>query len=112
MRGQSSQQTTATEQAIKARFASVRVQSLQDEFARFCSDTQKIKAEMTAMLAERGLRDLAFAVVAMYPPDRSLNGLSMRQVALKMGGADSADAQFEAARVNPTGELPEPTESL
>jgi hypothetical protein len=46
MRGQSSQQTTATEQAIKARFASVRVQTKQDEFARFCSDTQRIKAEV------------------------------------------------------------------
>ena len=59
---------------------------------------QKIKAEMASALAERGLRDLSFAVVAMYPPDRSLNGLSMRQVALRRGDADSADAQFEAAR--------------
>jgi hypothetical protein len=46
MRGQASQQTTATEQSIKARFASVRIQSMQDEFARFCSDTQRIKAEI------------------------------------------------------------------
>jgi hypothetical protein len=46
MRGQASTTTTATEQAIKARFASVRVQTLQDEFARFCSDVQKIKAEI------------------------------------------------------------------
>lgn len=59
---------------------------------------QQIKTEMAATLAQRGLRDLAFAVVAMYPPDRSLNGLSMRQVALRMSGADSADAQLEAAR--------------
>ena len=48
MRGQAANQSTATEQAIKARFASVRVQSMQDEFARFCSDTQKIKAEIIA----------------------------------------------------------------
>src|SRR5207253_1902434 len=48
MRGQASQQTTATEQAIKARFASVRVQFMQDEFARFCSDVQRIKAEIIA----------------------------------------------------------------
>jgi N-acyl-D-amino-acid deacylase len=59
---------------------------------------QKIKAEMLALLLERGLRDLSFAVVAMYAPDRSLNGLSMREVALKRGGADSADAQLEVAR--------------
>jgi hypothetical protein len=50
MRGQASQQTTATEQAIKARFASVRVQTLQNEFARFCSETQKIKAEIISKL--------------------------------------------------------------
>ena len=49
MRGQASQQTTATEQAIKARFASVRVQSLQDEFARFASDVQKLKAEIISL---------------------------------------------------------------
>ncbi len=59
---------------------------------------QKIKTEMASMLAERGLRDLAFAVVAMYPPDHALNGLSLRQVALRKGGSDTADAQFEAAR--------------
>ena len=48
MRGQASGQATATEQSIKARFASVRVQSLQDEFARFCTETQRIKAEIIA----------------------------------------------------------------
>lgn len=48
MRGQASEQTTATEQAIKARFASVRVQTLQDEFARYASDAQRIKAEIIA----------------------------------------------------------------
>jgi len=58
----------------------------------------KIKTEMQQLLAERGLRDLSFAVVAMYAPDRSLNGLSMREVAIKRGGADSLDAQLDAAR--------------
>jgi hypothetical protein len=37
---------TATEQSIKARFASVRTQSLQDNFARFATDLQRIKAEI------------------------------------------------------------------
>ena len=37
---------TATEQAIKARFGSVRAQKLQDDFARFCSDVQRLKAEI------------------------------------------------------------------
>src|SRR5262245_46070324 len=59
---------------------------------------QKIKAEMQALLAERGLSDLAFAVVAMYSADRSLNGLSMRQIALRRGAPDTLDAQLETAR--------------
>jgi N-acyl-D-amino-acid deacylase len=59
---------------------------------------QKIKIEMASLLAERGLRDLSFAVVALYRPDASVNGLSMPQVAQRRKGSDSADAQFEAAR--------------
>jgi hypothetical protein len=39
---------SATEQAIKAKFASIRVQALQDEFARFASDLQRLKAEIIA----------------------------------------------------------------
>jgi hypothetical protein len=47
MRGQGTQGgVTATEQRIKARSASVRIQALQDEFARFASDVQRIKAEI------------------------------------------------------------------
>ena len=59
---------------------------------------QKIKTEMLSMLDARGLHDLSFAVVAMYAPDRSLNGLSMREVALRRGGRDAVDDQLEAAR--------------
>jgi N-acyl-D-amino-acid deacylase len=59
---------------------------------------EKIKEEMAALLAERGLRDLSFAIVALYRPDASLNGLSMPQVAQRLKGSGSADAQFEAAR--------------
>lgn len=58
----------------------------------------RIKAEMRALLAERGFSDLAFAVVAAFPPDPSLNGLSMKQVAAKLLGADDGEAQLEAAR--------------
>ena len=58
----------------------------------------RIKAEMRDLLAERGFGDLSFAVVASYAEDPSRNGLSMKQVAMKLGGDDSADAQFEAAR--------------
>ena len=46
MRGQSTAGATATEQALKAKFASTRVQEFQNEFARFASDAQRIKAEI------------------------------------------------------------------
>ena len=47
MRGQSTgPAATATEQSIKAKYGSVRMQALQDEFARFASDLQRIKAEV------------------------------------------------------------------
>lgn len=49
LRGASSEGgVSATEQKIKAKFASIRVQALQDEFARFASDLQRIKAEIIA----------------------------------------------------------------
>lgn len=48
LRGASTMQASATEQAIKAKFASIRVQALQDEFARFASDLQRLKAEIIA----------------------------------------------------------------
>ena len=59
---------------------------------------QRIKSEMASLLAARGLPDLSFANVAMFTPDPSLNGLTMKQVASRRKGRDSADAQFEAAR--------------
>ena len=48
MRGaaQAGQAATATEQSIKAKFASVRVASLQNSFARFAADLQRLKAEV------------------------------------------------------------------
>ncbi len=47
MRGQGTQSgVTATEQGIKAHFGSVRLQALQDEFARFATDLLRIKAEI------------------------------------------------------------------
>jgi N-acyl-D-amino-acid deacylase len=59
---------------------------------------RRIKAEMRTMLAERGIDDLSFAVVASYGADPSLNGLTMAQVAVRLSGSDSPDAQLEAAR--------------
>lgn len=46
LRGASAAAETATAQSIKAKFASTRVQSQQDEFARFATDLQKLRAEV------------------------------------------------------------------
>ena len=46
MRGESDAGETATAQSIKAKFASVRVQALQDEFAHFATDLQALKAHI------------------------------------------------------------------
>ena len=58
----------------------------------------KIKKEMAALVAERGFTDLSWATVASYRADPSLNGLTMKEVAQKLVGSATADAQFEAAR--------------
>ncbi len=59
----------------------------------------RIKTEMQQLLAERGFNDLSWATVATYRPDPSLGGLSMKDVAVKLVGDASADAQLEAARL-------------
>jgi hypothetical protein len=46
LRGATQAGETATAQSIKAKFASVRVQAQQDEFARFATDLQKLRAEV------------------------------------------------------------------
>ena len=70
MRGQATQQTTATEQAIKAKFASVRVQSFQDEFARFASDVQAIKGQIISKHFE--IQTIIERSNVMFTPDRDL----------------------------------------
>ena len=46
LRGQSGEYSAASSDQLKAKFASVRVQCLQDEFARFASDVMGLKAEI------------------------------------------------------------------
>lgn len=49
MRGQSTERrTSATEQSLKAKFASVRIQFLQDMFANFATDLQVLKADIVS----------------------------------------------------------------
>jgi N-acyl-D-amino-acid deacylase len=53
---------------------------------------------MRALLAERGIPDLSFAVVSSYRADPSFNGMSIKEIAAKTRGSDSLDAQLEVAR--------------
>lgn len=46
LRGSTQSGETATAQSIKAKFASVRVQAMQDDFARFATELQKLRAEV------------------------------------------------------------------
>lgn len=92
---------TAASSTLGIRFPSWALEGGPSRMAERLTDPatwSKIKAEMGELLAERGLRDLAFAVVATHRADPSLNGLSMKQVAVRRLGAESADAQLEAAR--------------
>lgn len=55
---------------------------------------QKVRAEMRELIRERGLEDYAFARIAEYRTDRSLNGLTIPQAAQKLlGNADLASQQ-------------------
>ena len=92
---------TAASSSLGIRFPAWALEGGQAAIATRLNDPAtwaKIKTEIRGLLAERGLSDLSFAVVASYRPDPSLNGLSMKQVAARIAGADSFDAQLEAAR--------------
>jgi N-acyl-D-amino-acid deacylase len=92
---------TAASSTLGIRFPSWALEGGQAKIAERLNDPatwQKIKTEMAGLLAERGLRDLSFAVVALHRADPSLNGLSMQQIAVRRLGSGSADAQLETAR--------------
>jgi N-acyl-D-amino-acid deacylase len=92
---------TAASSTLGIRFPSWVLEGGQEKIAERLNDAAtwaKIKTEMAQLLADRGLKDLSFAVVASYRADPALNGLTMKQVASKLKGSDTPDAQFEAAR--------------
>jgi len=92
---------TAASSTLGIRFPAWALEGGQAAIARRLSDAAtwtKIKSEMQVLLAERGLSDLSFAVVASHRADPALNGLTMKQVAAKRNGAETLDAQLEAAR--------------
>jgi hypothetical protein len=90
MRGQGARVATATEQSIKAKFGSVRVQAMQDEFARFASDLQKLRAELIAshfdaetILAKSNAANTFDAQVAPRAAELLKSGLSQYRVEVK-----------------------------
>lgn len=92
---------TAASSGLSIRFPAWALEGGSEQVAKRLNDAatwRRIKAEMKQMLAERGLNDLSFGVVASYEADPSLNGLSMKEVASRLKGAGDTDAQFEAAR--------------
>jgi len=92
---------TAASSSLSIRFPGWALEGGQEKIAERLNDPAtwtRIKEELKGLLAERGLKDLSFAKVASYRHDPSLNGLSMQQVAEKLKGSGTADAQFEAAR--------------
>ena len=92
---------TAASSTLGIRFPSWALEGGQERIVQRLNDPEtwaRIKTDMRGLLAERGLPDLSFAVVASYGSDPSLNGLSIKQVARKLRGADSVDDQFESAR--------------
>jgi N-acyl-D-amino-acid deacylase len=92
---------SAASSTLGIRFPSWVLEGGQEKIAGRLNDPAtwaRIKEEMKGLLAERGLKDLSFAVVASHSSDPALNGLTLKQVAAKRKGSESADAQFEAAR--------------
>jgi N-acyl-D-amino-acid deacylase len=59
---------------------------------------QRIRRDVKGLLAERGFADLSFATIATYAPDPSLQGLTLKQAAMKLRGKDGLDAQLETLR--------------
>ena len=58
----------------------------------------RVREEMRGLLEERGLADYSFAIIADYRADRSLNGLSIKQVAARWHKREDLGTQFEVMR--------------
>ncbi len=68
------------------------------KFFKYLSDPDQkaqLVAEMKASLQKRHRSDYAYAVIADYPHDPSLNGLNLVQAAQKRQHSDSLEAQIE-----------------
>ena len=87
----------AASSSLGIRFPSWVLEGGQERIAERLDDDatwEKIRAEMRELIRERGLEDYAFARIAEYRADRSLNGLTIPEAAQKvLGGADLATQQ-------------------
>jgi N-acyl-D-amino-acid deacylase len=92
---------TAAASSLSIRFPDWALEGGEERIRQRLDDEEtwrRIREEIKRLLAARGFTDLAFAVVASYPPDPTLVGLTMKQVAERLLGDGSADAQLESAR--------------
>lgn len=92
---------TAGSSSLSIRFPSWALEGAADVVKKRLSDPDtwvRIKREMAKLLNERGFNDLAWATIASYGADSSLNGLTMKQAAEKVKGSGTPDAQLELAR--------------
>ncbi|NOS71169.1 MAG: D-aminoacylase [Verrucomicrobia bacterium] len=69
-----------------------------DKFRKLMADPEqkaKLAARMKEKIRARGREDYAYAVIASYKHDKSLNGLNIVEAAKKVRGSDSLDDQIE-----------------
>jgi N-acyl-D-amino-acid deacylase len=56
---------------------------------------ERVRREMREILDRSGFRDYSYAVVASYSPDRTFNGLNIKEIARRARGRDNLNAQIE-----------------
>ena len=71
MRGESQQYSGVGQEQMKAKFGSIRVQALQDEFARFASDLESLRAEIMSKHFEK--KSIAMQASAQFLPKPDLD---------------------------------------
>ncbi len=91
----------AASSGLSIRFPSWALEGGRDQIRKRLEDPAtwaKIKKDMIGLWEERGFHDLSWAVVASFDADRSLEGMSIKEIAVKLKRDGSPDAQLEVAR--------------
>lgn len=91
----------AASSSLGIRFPSWVLEGGQDAITTRLDDAAtwaRIRTEMRGLIAERGLSDYAFARIASYGADASLNGLTVPEAAARVLEASDLDAQLEMMR--------------